>query len=83
MTQVSALSATELVSIVVTNVSNWIIKVYVRFREMEMLSIICTAFQIKEGKETAMQRHFSGNIIIDLGRKPWEDAMYMFVECVI
>lgn len=50
---------------------------------METLSIICTAFQIKEGKETAVQRHFSGNIIIDFGLKPWEDAMYMFVECVI
>lgn len=83
MTQGSALNTTELVSIAGNNVSNWIIKVYVRFREMETLSIICTAFQIKEGKETAVQRHFSGNIIIDFGLKPWEDAMYMFVECVI
>lgn len=70
MTPGSALSATELASIAGINVSNWIIKVYVRFREIEMLSIICTAFQIKEGKDIAVQRHFSGNIIIDFGMKP-------------
>lgn len=54
ITQGSTLSATEFDSIAGTNVSNCIIKVSVRFREMETFNNMHTV-QIKEGKETAVQ----------------------------
>lgn len=82
VTQNSSLNASEFVSVVGTKVSHWTIKVSVRLRELEI--IICTAVQIKRGKETVIHSHFSGNIIIPFGLKPWEDAVkHMFLECVI